>query len=555
MKRIGQFFHKYWESKSLALPVCGGLIATIGFSVPTVWFFVCLGLIPLFRFLYQTISWKHAFRGSFLFGLVYMGGVFWWYWDALPLSWAGIGNSFIGALIIGTVWVIESGVYACCIGLASALFSLMRTSRIYDAVLFASLWIVAEWARACVMTVVWMGPDTLVGPHWTIGMLGYALAENNFLVSFAGVGGGYLVTFIAMCLGFFAYRFVDAARNHARKIATVSLLSICLIFFVGYLIHAHYAHTPTEKTISAAIMQTQIPSSFEETVDDSIAQFTTLTTLLGGINKATKNESVDIIILPEDARFSDMFFSIPQKKGALRDIIGTQNASSTIIDSGRATDDDTIMSRFVYVDADGNTQDVYQKRFLMPFGEFMPYIISGLAHLAGQSSWINAFIKNRAYTPGTTPSTGTLSDGSHVGNLFCSEIMSPILHRDLVRSGAEVLINATSHSALHGSYILGVQQRHIAQMRAAEENRFLLESTNATAALVIGNTGEILYKGDSTKTSFAIYSNVHLIKSLSLYARFGDWIVFLSIGIILFTARKGAVRAYKGFKNVFIHTK
>ncbi len=530
-----------WENPTLALPLIGGGLVAIGMNTYIFWWCVFFGIIPFFHFLAKVRSRRNAFWGGVAFGSVVMGGAFAWGWGALPLDWMGISNPLLAYPLVGLLWVFESLVYGGIIGIASIIFYKLRSHTWKDYFLFPSLIVISEWVSALSISLIWWGGDTPIGPHWTLGSIGYPLAESETLRSFAAVGGIYLLSFIAIFLGLGIYRIIAGGVSSLKR----TLLSFLGVFFLfvllGTLINAHYKNSVPEKTISVATTQTHIDAKATENLDDALSQFETLTALLLTINKGTVNDTpAGLVILPEDDRFG-LLLNMVGERGRVGEILGTQNASTTLVTSGRTPLLGGIAkSTLTYLDGSGSSRAVYEKSLLMPFGEYIPSWVSFLTRMSGGSKWVTAYENGRGYRVGERREIGTLSDGTKIGGSFCSEIVSPVIFRSLVKDGATMLFNSASHASLHGIYFIKITERHHAQIRAAESNRFLVGATNYSSSFVISNTGKILYSGQEGKTSAAIYPEVALISKMSIYETYGDWVLLLSLFVVLsqFTSRR-----------------
>ena len=167
----------------------------------------------------------------------------------------------------------------------------------------------------------------------------------------------------------------------------------------------------------------------------------------------------------------------------------------------------------------GSQAGRYDKIDLVPFGEFVPpffSFVNRITHEAGD------------FVPGTNLSV--LPAGNRrLGVFICYESAFPDLVRQFARRGANVLVNL-SNDAYFGHTEAREQHLLIARMRAVENRRFLIRSTNDGITAVIDPAGRITRR-------FPLYEQVAspvkygLIDATTFYSRHGDWFAWSCLGI------------------------
>jgi len=318
-----------------------------------------------------------------------------------------------------------------------------------------------------------------------------------------------------------------STKNLAR-IAGIALILTVPTIIIGGL---HEKTAENETPLNVAVVQTNFPSGFSKSSNMERDKFLEITRLMFTVkNDTEKNEQeIDILILPEDSRF---FSSIENasRSELVKDILGNDN--SVVIDSGVKTEDGNLRSRLEYVSASGETRNS-EKIFLMPFGEFLPYIILLPARIFGLNEWIDKFNETRKYSAGNGFTVAKFSSAK-IGTLFCSEIISPNLYRRITNQGAELLVNVASQAVFNGSSALFKQTLNAAKVRAVENGRFFIQSSNHAPSFILDDKGRILKMSGIGENS-VIYGKVSLKNAETPYAKTGDWILLLSALIILLT--------------------
>lgn len=507
-------------------PVISGIILLISFYYSSVWFLSFFAFVPVFYFLYQErLNLKKVFLGSFIFGFVFIGGVASWFWQTLPLDWAGVESKTGSILIVFLVWCFSSLVLSFFIALWGAVFFRFKREDLTDIFLASFLWVLFEYLRSSFFSVFWAGKEALVGPHWSLGFLGYILSESKMLLPLAGVGGVYLLSCVVIFVNILFFEFLKSKNK---------ILFFFLIFFLFFsVMDFDFSKNKTEKeTFDAAVLNTRFSPFFEISQKDFFNRLVVLKDLLYQIKKDKENP--DIIIFPEDSRF---LTSLDEKwrKNFFEEIFSNQE--KLIIDSSRTEENGKIQSTLFYFNTKSGITQNYEKVFLMPGGEYLPYSISFMGRFFGENEWLEEFRRSRGYSKGEGGVFAGELQGVKFGALFCSEIMSPNLYRELTRNDSQVLINIASHGIFDDSPLLYKQILAIAKVRAVENNRYFIRAANFTPSFILDNKGQIrAISAQVQDKGTIVYGKVEIIKNKSFYTRFGDWFLLLSFLAVVILA-------------------
>ena len=123
--------------------------------------------------------------------------------------------------------------------------------------------------------------------------------------------------------------------------------------------------------------------------------------------------------------------------------------------------------------------------------------------------------------------------GGKVGCLICFDSIYETLSLESVADGAELLCISTNDSWFSGSSALR-QHNAQAQLRAIENNRYIVRSANTGISSIISSKGEIIDSVGDSKEGYAI-GDVAYIQERTLYSLTGNMIVWLSLSFIAFT--------------------
>jgi apolipoprotein N-acyltransferase len=165
----------------------------------------------------------------------------------------------------------------------------------------------------------------------------------------------------------------------------------------------------------------------------------------------------------------------------------------------------------VLLNPNGDFVDRYDKINLVPFGEYIPPFfgfVNRITHEAGD------------FVPGDRIVVFPLN--SHrIGVYICYEAAFPHQVRQFAHDGAELLVNI-SNDGYFGHSSAREQHLEIARMRAVENRRWLLRSTNDGITAVIDPAGRIIerlpmYQEAEARAAFNYES------ATTFYTVHGDW--------------------------------
>jgi len=151
-----------------------------------------------------------------------------------------------------------------------------------------------------------------------------------------------------------------------------------------------------------------------------------------------------------------------------------------------ATRNYVLLNRAWLMDETGRTNQSYDKEHLVPFGEYMPLKewlpFDKLVQAAGN------------FVPGTDNKPLMLG-GVSLGVLICYEAIFPELAQQQVERGANALINI-SNDAWFGDTSAPGQHLDLTVMRAVEQGRWLVRSTNTGISAFIDPLGRVVARTD-----------------------------------------------------------
>lgn len=175
----------------------------------------------------------------------------------------------------------------------------------------------------------------------------------------------------------------------------------------------------------------------------------------------------------------------------------------------------------------------YDKRILMPFGEYLPLdryfpIIKKLSPATA------------SFEAGTQARVFEIPGAMKLGPMICYEDLVAGMTRATANAGAEVLVNILN-DAWYGDSAAPHQHQALALWRAVETRRYLLRGSNTGVTSIIDAAGRVVDEG-GLFTEEVIIGDVARLSEPTFYTRFGDVFAALvavgAVGLLLFGARR-----------------
>jgi len=159
----------------------------------------------------------------------------------------------------------------------------------------------------------------------------------------------------------------------------------------------------------------------------------------------------------------------------------------------------------------GRLVDRYDKMNLVPFGEYVPPFFGWVKRISGEIS---------DFVPGNRTVVFPM-DEHRLGVFICYESVFPDEVRRFVKGGANLLVNI-SNDGYFGHSAAYQQHLEIARMRAVENNRWLIRSTNDGITAVIDASGQI---DERLPPYQELVEHMHFAfrGGTTFYTNYGDW--------------------------------
>lgn len=504
--------------------ISAGALLGVGFVFPVLWPVVFFGIALFIYGVRQSESLKSAFFYGWLVGtILHMCALYAVFWETMPIDWFGISEPLVQIVAVGGVWMVNAMILGTGVGIAALFVHEYTDGSWRDLFLIPSGWVLSEWLGSIIIYVANFGPGSLFGPHFTLGWIGYQIAHDPFLLQAAWLGGIYVLSFIAICIGVLVLM-AFSMKGRMRMWGGITLISIMLVVAIGdRIVEAIQIHEG--QALKIAAISRYVPPHLTMTDEEQAQVQEELHDLIMPLG------SLDVLVFPEDSAFLRTLQEDASREDAqILSMIGRGSTTPLVIDSeDLRLGDEPIHSRVSYFTA---SSTIYgYKQFLLPMGEHIPYFYQALIRLLGGADLLQTFVDVRGYAPGPSGGVGVVQ-GSTVVVRFCDESMSPELYRSQVRAGANILVDISSLSWFHGSPLVYEQMKLVAKVRAVETGRWFVQSGNMSPAFMIDDRGRLVDETTWGEASVLVH-DVPSKNGMTPYTYAGSLVLVIPILLLL----------------------
>jgi apolipoprotein N-acyltransferase len=198
------------------------------------------------------------------------------------------------------------------------------------------------------------------------------------------------------------------------------------------------------------------------------------------------------------------------------------------------TAQDAPLNSAALVSPEGMAVSRYDKVNLVPFGEFVPWPFRAIVGKISTEAGDFAAGRRVVVSP---------VDSHKIGTFICYESVFPDFVRRFAADGAEVLFNI-SNDGWFGKSAARFQHLLIVRMRAVENRRWILRSTNDGITATIDSAGRMrgtlpLYAQATSYTGF------NYVSEKTFYTQHGDWFAWVcgALAVLALAAGRLKVRS------------
>lgn len=481
-----------------------GSAAVLGFA-PFSWWSIVFFSLAGFLLLILSSFHKNIFLLGLFYGLGYFGfGVG---WIQVSVHQFGIPSYFFSYGVTALL-VIFLSIY---VGFFAVLLRLLLNNGFHLAIAGPVLWLAIEYIRGHLFT----------GFPWL--MLGYSQIDgplSSYIPIIGSLGCSFLVVLVS-CLA------VTCVRM-GRVPSIYCLCALASVFCLALLLRFYETTESRGLPLDVTLVQGAIPQEIKWHPDirlPSIERYKSI---------SADHWDSDIIIWPETA--IPAFYNEVTEELKELGSLASRTDTNFLLGIPRISNESGLKYNSIVSIGDG--RQVYDKRHLVPFGEYFP--------AAPYLNWLLDYldIPMSEFSSGS-PSQALLEFPSYkIGVSICYESVFPdLINRKAAES--DFLVNL-SNDAWFGDSLGPHQHLQIARARALETGRYLLRATNNGLTAIINHKGEVLKQATQFVPTY-LRGYIQPKTGATLYTRLGDRPLiclagFLFVSNLLF---KSNLRSYR----------
>jgi apolipoprotein N-acyltransferase len=473
---------------ALLIAAASGALLSLSLPPAGAWPLAFVAPVPFLWLVRDSRPGRAALCGL-VFGFVYFGALL--YWIALfgELAWF----SLVG---------MSAGYMALFGALAPALWR--PEHPVLGTIGIAALWTVSEWVR---------GAFPLGGFAW--GQLGSTQVNAPALplASVTGVWGlSFMVLLVAGLLLLAVERWGSGMTLRALGLVAAGLALALLPAAVP-------VPEPDGSSVDVAAIQVDV-SSVQDLV--GVQEDAAVARLNAERHLALAGDPPHLAVWGEGA-LDPGVTADPALMARVSDVVA-QVGAPTIAGAVVDDPDGSQYTSTLAFDGTGAVVDRYDKVRLVPFGEYVPFR-EGLG-------WISATQQIEVdRTAGADVSLISLPGLPQIGTPICYENSFPAIDRKMVREGAGFLV-LTINNASYDRTAASEQHLQMSRLRAVENGRWVVHAAVSGISAFIDPDGAVVDTAGLFEPATLRQSVVSSTR-ITPYTRFGDWIVWVSIVMVL----------------------
>jgi apolipoprotein N-acyltransferase len=478
-----------------------GYFLTWAFPTNNVFFLAWCALIPFFYFVFTENSIKRLVLASICFAVPFY---------SVLISGFSVLQDVVPGGVIPAAMVVLIAAQAFFIVILVVLFKIMQRAQILegfgknllDVGTLTALWVVFDWLRS-------------LGTFGnTIGGLAYSQYLNIVFIQLAKFSGPYGLTLVlVLSNALIALLLKDIFLRKKEYIIpwAWTLMIVVVVMTIGqYVLTREISATgePPEATKKIAIYQPAIPQNIKLDFDKH-AELKQM--YLHSLRAFSQLRTVDLIILPETI-VPEFLLNNKEFLFNLRDAIESTLIFGTPRFRNRSVDD-RYFNSVVLMNKYGDMTVLHDKKYLVPFGEYLPY--------RSFFTWVitaTGFFESE-YSKGETNASV-----AGYGTAVCFESTLPYQLREQTRTGAKLLFVITNDAWYKQTTILDIHLS-CAVLRAVENNRYLIQAANNGYSAIIDNKGRIQKISEIDENGW-VEGDAKLYTDRTVYTIFGEIAVY-----------------------------
>lgn len=371
---------------------------------------------------------------------------------------------------------------------------------------FAVLWSLAEWARGHFFT----------GFPWNL--TGYIWGFSDVMLQTTSLWGIYSLGLITLFLAAIPFGMIQS-RDNKKAVYGGAFVALIIISSMGLYGTVQLSQPTTfHEDVKLKIVQANINQEDKWDPDKKTDNFIKYLDM----SRSRPEEGITHVIWPETAviYFLD---TEPSRRYLIAEMLNDNAVVMTGFPRVLRRPEFQAWNSFGLVDAEGGISNIYDKYHLVPFGEYMPDILSNSLSFLGLGMLVEGF----SYSRGDAIKTQHYKSTPPFGVLICYEIIFPDAVVDQ-NDRPDWLLNITN-DAWFGTFNGPYQHLLQTRVRAIEEGLPIIRSAGTGMSAVIDPYGRIIKKLSLNEQGVIVSGLPHKRENVTVYSKNSNWIFFLFV--------------------------
>ncbi|MEI6480948.1 MAG: hypothetical protein WCO19_01445 [Candidatus Saccharibacteria bacterium] len=450
------------------------VLLSLAFTKTSLAWLIMFALVPSLGLVYTIKPTSKVIRSIWIPGLLFSGVSMAWVLQTIPTKWT-VTTSALARFSVIYSWTLSSLTISVGFLLLGMFVSRYRDQPKKIIVALPFVWALSEIFRSYTFAIASYGPGGHISPNFNFGSLGLALASTPFAYASRFVGL-YGLTVLAVLINISIYVLLTKKYRYACILIAVPVL----LSVAGYTLYRS-----SNDQIKAGVVHLGR--------DDFLRKWE--------IEKP--NKDTDLLVMPEYSEF----FKNPDYDRLLKNHAPNALVITSIETGGKGDKRNTLK---FYSHAKG-TIDQQDKTYLIPSGEYIPYVMTASLKLFKMQDVLDNFNQTQRIIKGNTPEKVVSANNITVGAIACSGVTNYSEYARLSRNGAQVLTSSASLSFLQNASLYHVQEKYFTRFHAIANQKPFIQSARSDESYVLNSNGNELIKtsGNSKLMTIDIASNTH----------------------------------------------
>jgi apolipoprotein N-acyltransferase len=502
--------------KHILYSLATSVLLVLAFPGFDIWITAWFALTPLLLVI-KRVRAGEAFMYSYLAGIAFLMGVFSWIntvSGVTPFEFLVLG------IYLGSYFAVFGGVT-----------NIAFRNGVPFVLAAPVFWVAMEFLRS---------NAGAFGLPWAL--LGHSQYQNITMIQISSFTGVYGVSFIIVMFNAALADLLVSGSKSLRRFLPASILFLATLVFGVYSTHLSL---PVVEKPNIAVIQGKVP---QEIKWDPAHKGDNLRAHLEQTLEAVNASKPELVVWPETAVPGSFLHDLGLKKKI--STFAQNNRVNMLFGSAQRPKKGSREERLTYwynsaflVAPNGAVAGRYNKIYLLPFAEYLPYEFF---------PWPEGYKPGSNYLQGEEYTLFPLGE-IRIGVTICWENIFPQVFRKFVKKGAHIMVNITNEAWFEGTAAPD-QFLSMSVFRAVENRVPVIRSANMGVSSFIGPKGGIEEKVEirdryDVGANF-LARNVGAGGSGTFYTRFGDVFAIGNLALaVLLTAQIVLRRAGGGLRR------